>query len=183
MCSRLVNCYFSYSHYHVKKKVVMASSLKKTALSVFNRKGHNSSAEGSQETPLTPKMSGKRRRDAVSESSSSGDDKASAGASKRENASPVRPLQACDVSVENDHSCLHKVLLGQSKLMDRLDSMATRLSLLTTENAALRERLPRVEKETKTNKVWATKRLDAAQKQTEHIRNNFSGELKDMKST
>ena len=50
-------------------KVIMASSLKKTALSVFNRKGHNSSTKGSQETPLTPTMSGKRRRDAVSESS------------------------------------------------------------------------------------------------------------------
>ena len=93
----------------------MASSLKKTAFSVFNRKGHNSSAQGSQATPLTPSMSGKRRRDAVSESSSSGDDTASAGASKRvdeplsdsrnngENASPIRPLQPGDVSVENDH--------------------------------------------------------------------------------
>ena len=59
--------------------------------------------------------------------------------------------------------------------------MATQLSLLTTENAAVRERLERVEEETKAHEVWATKRLDAAQKQTEHIRNNFSGELKDMK--
>ena len=99
-----------------------------------------------------------------------------------ENASPVRLLQPCDGSVENDHSCLHKLLLGQSKLMDRLDAMATQLSLVTTENAALRERLERVEEETKTNEVWATKRLDAAQKQTEHIRNNFSGELKDTKT-
>ena len=66
--------------------------------------------------------------------------------------------------------------------MDRLYAMAIQFSLLTTENAALRERLERVEEETKTNDVWATKRLDAAQKQTEHIRNNFSGELKDMKN-